>query len=42
MKLMPEHKTAISEYMKTNKIRLSEKAPESFIPVIRFYDSLSQ
>jgi hypothetical protein len=42
IKLMAEHKTAISEYMKTNKIRVSEKTPESFIPVIRFYDSLSQ
>jgi len=42
MKLMPEHKTAISDYMKINKIRVSEKTPESFIPVIRFYDSLSQ
>lgn len=42
MKLMAEHKTAVSAYMKTNKIRVSEKAPESFIPVVRFYDSLSQ
>jgi hypothetical protein len=39
---MPEQKTAVSEYMKINKIRVSEKTPETFIPVIRFYDSLSQ
>lgn len=42
MKLMDEHKAAVSDYIKTNKIRLSEKTPESFIPVVRFYDSLSQ
>jgi hypothetical protein len=42
LKLMPEQKTAISEYMKINKIRVSEKSPETFIPVVRFYDSLKK
>lgn len=41
MKFLPEHKVAINEYIKINKIRVSEKMPESFIPVISFCDSLN-
>lgn len=40
MEFVKEHKEAVSGYMKINKIKVSDKAPESFIPVIRFYDSL--
>ena len=32
----------IRDYMKKNKIRVSKNLPESFIPVIRYYDSISQ
>ena len=39
---MAEAKTQIKEFMKTNKIRVSEKDPESFIPVVKYYDSLNR
>jgi hypothetical protein len=32
----------IKNYLKNNKLKVSRKSPESFIPVIRFYDSISQ
>jgi hypothetical protein len=32
----------IENYLKNNKLKVSKKKPESFIPVIRFYDSISQ
>jgi hypothetical protein len=35
-------KVQIKNYLKSNKLRVSKKSPESFIPVIRFYDSISQ
>ncbi len=37
-KLMPEDKSQLKDFMKNNKIRISGKNPESFIPVIRFHD----
>lgn len=37
-----EDKTALREFIKENKIMISEKEPESFVPVIRYYDSLHQ
>lgn len=36
------YKKQIRDYMKKNKIRVSRNTPESFIPVIRYYDSISQ
>lgn len=41
-KILQEDKTKIREFMKKNKLRISKKIPESFIPVIRYYDSISQ
>jgi hypothetical protein len=35
-------KEAIRNFIKKNKLRISQKNPESFVPVIRFYDSISQ
>lgn len=32
----------IENYLKNNKLKVSRKKPESFIPVIRYYDSISQ
>jgi uncharacterized membrane protein len=32
----------IENYLKNNKLKVSKKKPESFIPVIRFYDSIHQ
>ncbi|HZY25621.1 MAG TPA: hypothetical protein VFE71_07330 [Bacteroidales bacterium] len=37
-KVMPEDKGQLKDFMKSNKIRISGKNPESFIPVIRFHD----
>jgi hypothetical protein len=37
-KIMPEDKDQLKAFMKNNKIRISEKNPDSFIPVIRFHD----
>jgi hypothetical protein len=40
LKYLPEKQAQVKEYMKINKLRVSEKTPGSFLPVIRFYDSL--
>ena len=37
---LPEYKTQIKEFMIKNKLKVSKNAPESFIPVIRYYDSI--
>jgi hypothetical protein len=38
---MDEEKTQIKDFMKKNKIKISKREPESFIPVIRYYDRIS-
>jgi hypothetical protein len=38
LKLFQEDKIQINDFMKKSKLRISEKEPESFIPVIRFHD----
>lgn len=42
LKALKEDKAQIKTFMKKNRLRVSKKLPESFIPVIRYYDSLSQ
>ena len=42
LKILNKDKTQIKDFIKKNKLRISKKVPESFIPVIRYYDSLSQ
>lgn len=37
-----KEKAQIKVFIKKNKIRISKNDPESFVPVIRFYDSISQ
>ncbi len=37
-KILPYEKSKIKDFMKTKKLRISEKEPESFIPVVRFHD----
>ena len=32
----------IKNFLRNNKLKVSNKSPESFIPVIRFYDNISQ
>ena len=41
-KIFEKDKVNIKTFMKKNAIKVSKKSPESFIPVIRYYDSLSQ
>jgi hypothetical protein len=42
LKILQEDKTQIKAFMKKNGIRVSKKDPSSFVPVIRYYDSLRQ
>jgi hypothetical protein len=42
LKVLNDQKIQIKDFMKKNKTKVSKKDPESFIPVIRYYDSLSQ
>jgi hypothetical protein len=32
----------VNEFLKKNKLRITEKVPETFIPVLRFYDNLNK
>jgi hypothetical protein len=41
-KVLNEAKVQLKDYMKKNRLKVSNKNPESFIPVIRFYDNISQ
>lgn len=40
LKLLEDKKHQIRSYMRSNKIRVSRKSPESFMPVIEYYDKL--
>lgn len=42
LKILNKDKTQIKDFIKKNKLKISKKVPESFIPVIRYYDSISQ
>jgi hypothetical protein len=42
LKALQEDKTQIKAFLKKNGLNISKKLPESFVPVVRFYDSLSQ
>ena len=39
-KVLNEDKAQIRDFMKKNKLKVSKKVPDSFIEVIRYYDSL--
>jgi hypothetical protein len=41
-KVLNANKEQIRKFIKKNKLKISKKIPESFVPVIRFYDSISQ
>jgi hypothetical protein len=41
-RILGEDKAQIRDFMKKNKLKVSKKVPESFIPVIRYYDSLGK
>jgi hypothetical protein len=40
MKLMGDQKTAIRDFVRKNKLKMSKSSPESFVPLVRFYDGL--
>jgi hypothetical protein len=40
-RLMGDHKREVRSYMKKNKLFPSKKDPAAFVPLIRFYDSIS-
>jgi hypothetical protein len=42
LKILEKDKIAIKAYIKKNRLRVSKKDPDSFIPIVRYYDSLSQ
>jgi hypothetical protein len=41
-KVLNENADQLKTFIKTNKIRISKTIPESYIPVIKYYDSISQ
>ncbi len=41
LNLMDDNKLKIKEYIKKNRLKISKNNPESFIPVIKFYNNLS-
>lgn len=42
LKILDKDKIAIKAYIRKNKLKVSKKDPDSFIPVVRYYDSLSK
>lgn len=42
LNILKDQKELIKSYIKKNNIKVSEKEPETFIPVIRYFDSISQ
>jgi hypothetical protein len=42
LKVLQEDKTRIKNFMKKDRLKVSKKDPDSFIPVIRYYDNLSR
>lgn len=42
LKIMEKDKIALKAYIKKNKLKISKKDPDSFIPIVRYYDSLSK
>lgn len=42
MGLMKDHKAEVRQFMRSNKIKLSKKIPESFKPVVEYYDKVRQ
>lgn len=42
MKILKEDKVQIKLYIKKNKLLISKNRPESFIPVLGYFDSISQ
>ena len=41
-RVLDKDKIQLRNYIKKNKLKVSKKIPESFVPILRFYDSISQ
>jgi hypothetical protein len=42
MKIIFDNNGQVKNFIKKNKVIVSEKEPESLIPVLRYYDTISQ
>lgn len=42
LKILQNEKILLKAYIKKNKLKVSKKDPESFVPIVRYYDSLSK
>jgi len=42
LKILDKDKVQVKDFIKKNRLRISKKRPESFIPVIAYYDSISK
>ena len=42
LKVLDKDKAQIKDFIKKNKLMVSKNLPESFIPVMRYYDNISQ
>lgn len=42
LKVLEDEKDRIKVFMKKNMVKVSKKSPESFVPVLKYYDSISQ
>jgi hypothetical protein len=42
LEMMGKDKIPVKNYITKNKIRISKKNPESFVPAVRYYDTLNQ
>jgi hypothetical protein len=41
-RILENEKNNLREFIKKNRLKVTRKLPESFVPVIRYYDSLSK
>jgi hypothetical protein len=42
LKILEKDKIALKAYIKQNKLKVSKKDPDSFVPIVRYYDSISK
>lgn len=42
LRIMEDHKAQVRNFMRRNNINVSRKDPDSFVPVVRYYDSLGE
>jgi hypothetical protein len=42
LKILGKDKIALKAYIKKNNLKISKKDPDSFVPIIRYYDSITK